>query len=449
MTRIFGHYVALEMAGLWLLDFVPCLFLLDLVLASGSAAGVADIAVFQHAAALALAVSLTWTAIGLYEPEICLRTRRLMLSTAFGAIAALPALFLVALACGIDTGQLFGGSPLRPAQFVFAWIAVLFATRLAFRAGLRLGLFARPVLILGTQADAAGINAAIAQVRAGFFRVIGIVPADDAARLAPLGLGRQHVWAVVVTERARAALPEDVLMRGKSVGLHIFSDVEFREQQLRRIDLDHLEPDWKLFAAGLTRGRIEGALRRAADVVLSLAVLLLTLPVMLLTALAIRLDSPGPVFYRQQRVGQHGKVFTLFKFRSMRCDAEAGGPTWATPHDSRATRVGRFIRHTRIDELPQLINVMRGEMSCVGPRPERPHFVDQLAEVIPFYRDRTAVKPGITGWAQVNYPYGASVEDARQKLSYDLYYVKRRSLFLDLLIIVATVRVILFQEGSR
>jgi len=142
-------------------------------------------------------------------------------------------------------------------------------------------------------------------------------------------------------------------------------------------------------------------------------------------------------------------VFTLLKFRSMRQDAEARGPAWAAQQDPRVTRVGAFIRRARIDELPQLINVLKGEMGFVGPRPERPHFVDQLAEVIPFYRDRACVKPGITGWAQVNYPYGASIEDARQKLSYDLYYVKHRNLFLDVLILFATVRVILFQEGAR
>ncbi len=162
------------------------------------------------------------------------------------------------------------------------------------------------------------------------------------------------------------------------------------------------------------------------------------------------MDSPGPVLYRQQRVGLHGEPFTLLKFRSMTNDAEQGGnPLWASQQDPRITRVGSLIRPMRIDELPQLINVLRGEMSMIGPRPERPHFVEQLARVIPLYGERSYVKPGITGWAQVNYPYGASVEDARQKLSYDLYYVKNRSLLLDLLILLATVRVILFREGAR
>ena len=238
-------------------------------------------------------------------------------------------------------------------------------------------------------------------------------------------------------------------MRGKAAGLHVFSDVEFREQQLRRIDIDRLAPDWMLFAPGLTRGAPEQVLRRLADIALSLGVLLFTLPVIILAAVMIAAESPGPVLYRQERVGLHGRVFTLLKFRSMRTDAEANGPAWARPNDSRVTRIGSFLRRTRIDELPQLFNVLRGEMSFVGPRPERPHFVEKLAGVIPRYNDRAAVKPGITGWAQVNYPYGASIEDARQKLSYDLYYIKRRSLFLDLVILFATVRVVLFQEGAR
>jgi sugar transferase (PEP-CTERM system associated) len=448
MTRIFGHFIALEMVALWVLEFIPC-FAMLYVLMIPADGGWSSIIALQHAAALSFAVSFTWGVIGLYQPEICLKTNRLLLSTAIGAVLAFPALLAVAYVIGIDTGGLFGQSAMRPVQFILTWIAFLFASRLLFRLALRAGIFARPVLLLGSPADAARTRAAIDQVRAGFFRVVGIVSPDNTAPLEPIELGRNHVWAVVVTEEARGLLPHNLLMRGKSAGLHVFSDVEFREQQLRRIDLDHLAPDWMLFAAGLTRGHTEEALRRAADIGLSLLMLLFTAPLLALTALAIRLESPGPALYRQERVGLHGRVFTLRKFRSMRTDAEAAGPAWATLRDPRVTRIGHFLRRTRIDELPQLLNVLSGEMSFVGPRPERPHFVEQLADCIPFYRDRAAVKPGITGWAQVNYPYGASIEDARQKLSYDLYYVKRRSLFLDLLILIATVRVILFQEGSR
>lgn len=213
------------------------------------------------------------------------------------------------------------------------------------------------------------------------------------------------------------------------------------------VDAVRLRPVREPMAA--RRGWLDAAAQRLTDIVLGLALLVFTLPLMLLTAALIRLDSPGPALYRQVRVGLHGRPFTMLKLRSMRTDAEARGPVWAAQRDPRVTRIGSFIRLTRIDELPQLINVLRGEMSFIGPRPERPHFVEQLERALPFYRDRALVKPGLTGWAQVNHPYGASVEDARAKLSYDLYYVEHRSLLLDLLILVATVRVVLFQRGAR
>lgn len=217
-----------------------------------------------------------------------------------------------------------------------------------------------------------------------------------------------------------------------------------------RLDVDSLGPDWLHGVSAGNETPSTAVARRGLDIVCALGLVLVTLPLLLLTALAIRLEGRGPVFYRQERVGLGGRVFTLFKFRSMVVDAEAGGaPRWASQGDPRVTRVGRWIRLTRIDEVPQVLNVLRGEMAFVGPRPERPAFVEQLAGVIPRYRDRGLVKPGITGWAQVNYPYGASVEDARMKLSYDLYYVRERSLVLDLRILLATVRVVLFQVGSR
>lgn len=224
---------------------------------------------------------------------------------------------------------------------------------------------------------------------------------------------------------------------------------ERASEQAGRVDLDRLDADWVNTAAGLSLHPAEVFIRRAADVAISLMGAVLTLPLMVMVALIIRLDGPGPVLYRQKRVGLGGRVFTLLKFRTMRVDAEASGPTWAAVRDTRVTRVGGFLRRARLDELPQLFNVLRGEMSFVGPRPERPHFVEQLAEVIPFYHDRTLVKPGITGWAQVNFPYGASVEDAREKLKYDLYYVKHRGLRLDLSILAATIKVVLRQEGGR
>jgi len=189
--------------------------------------------------------------------------------------------------------------------------------------------------------------------------------------------------------------------------------------------------------------------RRTLDVIGSLLLLAFALPLLLLVAFLIKVDSTGPVLYRQSRVGLHGRIFTMLKFRSMRVDAEVAGPCWATDRDPRMTRIGAFIRATRLDEVPQLLNVLRGDMSLVGPRPERPHFVQQLAAIIPRYNERTHVLPGITGWAQINYPYGASVEDARAKLAFDLFYINNRALLLDLRILLRTIPVVLFRIGAR
>ena len=219
--------------------------------------------------------------------------------------------------------------------------------------------------------------------------------------------------------------------------------------QRGQVHLDSLPADWPGPAGLRDEAPWTAAVRRVLDVAFSLALLAFTLPLTLLLACLVRLDSPGPAFYRQERVGLHGRGFQLLKFRSMRVDAEAAGPSWAAQADPRVTRLGRIMRLTRMDELPQLLNVLAGSMSLVGPRPERPCFVTQLAERIPHFRERTRVKPGITGWAQVNHPYGASVEDAREKLAYDLHYLRHRSLTLDLRILLATVRVVVTQAGAR
>ena len=240
---------------------------------------------------------------------------------------------------------------------------------------------------------------------------------------------------------AGSARPPDPAQRAWDLGQPLA-----RKRQPERLDPSSLPPDW-LASAGPDP---EHPGRRAADILLALFLLLFTLPVMALSALAVRLGSPGPVLYRQQRVGLNGRPFTMLKFRSMCVDAEPrGAPVWAAQNDPRMTRAGAVLRRFRMDELPQLLNVLRGDMAMIGPRPERPHFVEELAHAIPFYADRHRVKPGITGWAQVNHPYGASVEDARQKLSYDLYYVQNRTLLLDLRIVLATIRVVLSQSGAR
>jgi sugar transferase (PEP-CTERM system associated) len=216
------------------------------------------------------------------------------------------------------------------------------------------------------------------------------------------------------------------------------------------VPVDSLKASWLIYGEGFHQDWFRTAVKRAFDIVVSLVLLVLALPVLAVTAAAILLESGTPVLYRQERVGRGGISFTLLKFRSMRIDAEGDGAArWADRDDDRVTRVGRFIRRTRIDELPQLWNVLGGEMSFVGPRPERPCFVTELTRAIPFYAVRQSVKPGITGWAQVRYTYAASVEDAERKLRYDLYYVKNHSLFLDLVILVQTVRVVLLGRGAR
>ncbi len=233
-------------------------------------------------------------------------------------------------------------------------------------------------------------------------------------------------------------------------GIKVFDSVSFIERETGRIGLEMVNTRWLAYSPGFRRGRVRAVLKRQADIFFSLFLLTLTLPVLPLVALAVKLTSPGPILFRQVRVGLQGKHFTMFKFRSMRADAEADGRArWATTNDVRITPIGKILRTSRLDELPQLYNVLRGDMSLVGPRPERPDFVDGLAAQIPFYSERHSVRPGITGWAQTSYPYAATVEDTKTKLEYDLYYVKNYSLFLDIVVLFQTVRVALRGVGAR
>ena len=255
---------------------------------------------------------------------------------------------------------------------------------------------------------------------------------------------------VVSFSQARGGFPTSDLIRCKFNGLEIMELHTFYEKLRGKILLDGLRPSWLIFAQGFKKSGLVRLEKRIFDIFLSLIGLLITLPISIITALCIKLESDGPVIYRQERVGENGRTFELYKFRSMRADAEKQtGPVWAGKNDPRITRVGRFIRKVRIDEIPQMINVLRGDMSFVGPRPERPYFVEMLTAKIPYYDQRHSVKPGITGWAAVKYNYGATVEDAIEKLQYDLYYIKNASLFLDLIIILKTIAIIFGRRGAR
>jgi len=304
-------------------------------------------------------------------------------------------------------------------------------------------------------------------VRPGNYRKYDIagfvpVPSEDVAvpqnRLLHLGehgslvalANAQRVSEIVVSVQNRrgGAFPIKELLECKTFGIQVTDAATFFERETCQIRVDSLQPSWLVFGGGFDQSFARTFMKRAFDVAISLVLLVVSLPVMLLTALIIALEDGAPVFYSQERVGKDGHVFKVLKFRSMYKNAEKNGtPQWASKNDPRITRVGNIIRKLRIDELPQILNVLKGEMSFVGPRPERPYFVEQLNERVPFYNVRHSIKPGITGWAQVRYGYGDSIEDALQKLQYDLYYVKNNSLLLDVLVLIDTFKVVMFRGG--
>jgi len=276
-------------------------------------------------------------------------------------------------------------------------------------------------------------------------RVIGITSDLDEI------VERENVDRIIVAmgER-RGQLPTEELLQLSLAGrVAIEEGASFYERITGRVSLDMIRPSWLIFSGRGRQARIGAITRSVVHRLVALVGAIVCLPLALLTAILIKLESSGPVFYRQERVGKGGRVFTLVKFRSMRTDAEVDGPVWASKTDSRTTRVGRIIRKIRVDEIPQFWNILHGDMNFVGPRPERPHFVSQLAQEIPYYHQRHLIAPGLTGWAQIKYPYGASIEDARQKLQYDLFYIKNQSLILDAIIMFETVKIILFGRGAH
>ena len=319
------------------------------------------------------------------------------------------------------------------------------------------------ILVVGTSESARKVARQILNQRDFAYRIIGFID-DDANRIgerivnpAIVGtpddierlIARHQIDRIVVgLSDRRGKLPVEQLLRAKMAGVRVEDVTTTYERVTGKILLDDLRPSWLIFSEGFRVSRVTRWMKRGIDLTLSIVMGIVAFPFMLATAVAIWLESGRPVLYRQERVGENGRTFTLCKFRSMRQDAENGTPIWAKDGDDRITGVGRFIRKTRLDELPQLWNVLRGDMSFVGPRPERPYFVAELAKQIPFYQQRHAVKPGITGWAQVKYRYGSSLEDAMEKLRYELYYIKHLSIFFDLTIVFDTVKVVLFRKGA-
>ncbi len=326
----------------------------------------------------------------------------------------------------------------------------------------RLPGFAQRVLILGVGPLAETMEQALTMSRdnyvlAGFVQPetdVITVPADrvvgrveDIRALA----SRHHATELVIslTER-RGVLPVRELLKCKLSGINVIDAPCFYEKMAGKLLVENIQPSSFIYSSGFRNTPFRLFFKRILDVVWALLGILLTLPLLPLVALAVKLDSPGPALFKQKRVGEGGRVFSILKFRTMCQDAEEKtGAVWATENDSRITRVGNFLRKTRLDEIPQLFNVLRGDMSFVGPRPERPEFVNQLSETIPYYNKRHFIKPGVTGWAQICYPYGASAEDALEKLRYDLYYIKNYSILLDLSIMLETVKTVIYGRGGR
>ena len=406
-------------------------------------------------------------ALGLYRREAIIQTResmgRVPLAVSLGAVGT--AVLLAALSLWI-------GSPLNRVRLfsgaVMGFCLSGLAARLVFSGLKRRGLFHRRLLVVGAGVHAWDMLCMLRnegsrpQYQMQFVNEAAFGPVDTRLQ-AVLGDGIELVLdmdvlaaanrfqpdEIVVAPDERRGMPLDSLLACKKEGFPIVQYLTFLEHEIRRVDIRRVDVSWLLYSSGFYFGTIDKALKRTLDVSVSVLLLLLFSPFLAGAAVAIKLDDGGPVLYSQERVSRNGQAFRIYKMRTMRTDAEKFGAVWAEARDPRITRVGRFLRQTRIDEMPQLFNVLRGEMSLVGPRPERPAFIAQLASELPLYQERHMVKAGLTGWAQINYPYGASLDDARSKLSYDLYYVKNFSILFDLMILLQTLRVVLWPSGAR
>jgi sugar transferase (PEP-CTERM system associated) len=460
-VKLFGHHVRRMTVFLCALEAIisTAAFLMvarGLALADFDPASMA--AVFQVAVVPAILLFLAMIALGTYNIDVLQSpgtvTQRLIAVAVLGGMAMLV---LVALGvCDLVTIR----------QLVLAEAAafpLILIGRMSLRYLTSVPVLRSRALVLGTGASARLVWEALSGDNLGrLYRFVDMGdgpphPEVPAARtmtrpesILTYALRANVDQVVVALDDQRYRMPMDELLECRMRGITVHDASAFIERETGKVDLEGLRASWLVFEDGFHVSRIGQWCKRGLDIAVSGSLLVLFAPVLVLTALLIKMDTHGPVFYRQVRVGLNGELYSILKFRSMVQDAEKDGKAqWATSGDARVTRVGAVIRKARIDEIPQVINVLKGDMSFVGPRPERPVFVEQLAAEISYYSERHRVKPGITGWAQINYPYGASVEDAREKLKYDLYYVKHQSFLFDMVTILQTVRIVLFAEGAR
>ena len=473
MFMVFRHHVSVAAFTAMVADMVLCF--VAVVLAASTLAGARSnypLQLYQvvlTGAQFALIISLMYSFAGLYRPTPIGLSAKLVRTVIALVVGSYLTYLMLLIVAEPEYVKLLIGSAL-----MYCLVGLVFVRSALYY--LRRVSTLQRVLIVGTGAEAYAVAGDLKALKRVSNSVVGFYPTSDAAAAAaqPGASGlkdglkdspkvfsrestieelveRHRIDEIIVAEREQrgGGVPMDQLLACRIRGIPVIDLAGFYERAKSEVPLDSLKASWLVYGHGFVQGRARQLAKRAFDILCSAFLLTLASPVMLLTMLAIKLDSPGPIIYRQERVGLGGRIFMCLKFRSMRTDAEKDGVArWAAKNDARVTRIGAFIRKTRIDELPQLLSVLKGQMSLVGPRPERPSFVAQLKEQIPFYDVRHSVKPGVTGWAQVRYSYGASLEDARRKHQFDLYYVKNNSLFLDLLVLIETVSVVLFREGQ-
>ena len=465
MLKISNHYVS---KIVFFLLFFELLILLGAAYA-GAAVRLLDPGItvgpridhfFTSAAAFALAILFSMSAMGMYRLDFSEGLRnpfflKLMPSFLMGFVI-LTLVFYMA-------PELYFGRGVLLLVFLIAALGIFIARMIFFKTSELRFLQTRIIFLGGGPLAKECSDLAMLNNNYHNYDIAGFIPTPseelcvDPKSLLSIREGdsllsvanQYNVTEIVVSvQNRRGGFPIKELLDCKLQGLKVTDAATFFERETNQIRVDSLQPSWLVFGGGFDQSFIRIFMKRGFDLVCSTIILLLSFPVIIVTAALVYLEDRGPIFYSQVRVGKDGTPFKVHKFRSMRSDAEKGGkPQWAAKDDPRVTRVGNFIRKVRIDELPQILNVFAGEMSFVGPRPERPYFVEQLIEVVPYYNVRHSIKPGITGWAQVRYGYGSSADDALQKLQYDLYYVKNNSLFLDLLILIDTLKVVLFRGG--
>lgn len=461
--RLFNHYIMRSFLILALCEVTILLFspwLAALIRFSGNARAIEESLgpVWLRSVVYALVVIVALIAAGLYR-----RRQR------FGLPGVINRLVTTMVVAGAILVMIFYFVPdlyLGRGVFIFSLIISFLALALSrsfFAYTMALHGLQRRLLILGAGKRAESMGTLRRHSDNLGIEIIGYVPLPNDLVLVPednlVNVGsslveyveRESIDEIVIAaEERRGCLPCEELLNCRMAGVVITDVLDFFEQATGKLKVDVMHPSWLLFSVGFRRHLLRHLGKRAFDIIASLVLLVFCFPLILAAAIAIRSESRGPVLYYQYRVGANGKLFSILKFRTMRQDAEADGQArWAASSDPRITRVGRWLRRTRIDELPQIFNILQGEMSFVGPRPERPEFVDILAQKIPYYSERHRVKPGLTGWAQICYPYGSTEEDASEKLQYDLYYIKNYSLFLDLMILLQTAEVVVLGKGVR